>query len=62
MSVNSFDVPSVEELTKIPLAKFITFSANDCVHSGCTKDLIMNWIDLLFLKAKATASKDPNCW
>ena len=62
MSMNSMslDVPSEEELMKSPLAKFITFSANDCGQSGSAKDLIVNWVHPLFLKAKASASKEDN--
>ena len=46
MSMNSmsFDVPSVEELMKSPLAKFITFFANDFSYIGSAKDLIKNWV------------------
>ena len=45
------------------LAKFITFSANDCSYTGCDKDLIMNWFYPIFLKAKATASyKNNQSW
>ena len=65
MSMNSmlFDVPSVEELMKSPLTKFITFSANDYGYSGSTKDLIVNWVHQLFLQAKAAASKeDDQTW
>ena len=32
----SFDIASLEELTKSPLTKFITFSANDCGYNGST--------------------------
>ena len=60
MSLNnmSFDIPSVEELLKSILAKFITFSANDCGYTG--KDLIVNWVHPLFLKAKTAASNQDN--
>ena len=42
--LNVIDVPSVEELMKRPLAKFITFFANDYGYSGSAKDLIVNWV------------------
>ena len=45
---------------KSSLAKFITFSANDCHYSGSTKYLIVNWVHPLFLKAKEAASKEDN--
>ena len=60
MSSMSFDVPSVEELMKSPLDKCITFSANDCCYNGSAKDLIMNWVHPIFLKAKVVASKEDN--
>ena len=60
MNFTSFDFPSLEELKKSPLAQFITFSANDCGYSGSTKDLIVNWVHPLFLRAKAAASKEDN--
>jgi hypothetical protein len=58
------DVPSVEELMNSPLSCFITFAANSCGYSGTTKELIVNWVHPLFLKAKAEASKadNPNWW
>ena len=58
------DVPSVEELMDSPLSRFITFAANSCGYSGTTKELIVNWVHPLFLKAKAEAFKadTPNWW
>jgi hypothetical protein len=58
------DVPSVEELMDSPLSRFITLAANSCGYSGTTKELIVNWVHPLFLKAKAEASKadNPNWW
>ena len=62
MSKNStsFDVPSVKELTKSPSTTFITFSENDCDHSGSTKHLIVNWVHPLVLKAKVASIKEDN--
>ncbi len=54
------DVPSMEELMDSPLYHFITFAANSCGYSGTTKELIVNWVHPLFLKAKAEASKADN--
>jgi hypothetical protein len=51
------DVPSVKELMDSLLSHFITFAANRCGYSGTTKELIVNWVHPLFLKAKADASK-----
>jgi hypothetical protein len=58
------DVPSMEELMDSPLPCFITFAANSCGYSGTTKELIVNWVHPLFLKAKAETSKadNPNWW
>ena len=58
------DDPSVEELMDIPLSRFITFAAYSCRYSGPAKELIVNWVHPLFLKAKAEASKagNPNWW
>ena len=59
MTAMVFDVPTVEELMKSPLAKFIT-SENDCGYGGNTKDLVVNWFHQLLLKPKTTASKEDN--
>ena len=57
-------VPTIQDITKSLLSKFITFAANDCNYNGTTEDLIVNWVHPLFLKAKAAASKEdnPNYW
>ena len=62
MNFMSFDVSSVEELTKCPLAKFITFSANDCGKSGIQWKHKRSDCELgsSTLKAKAAASKEDN--
>ena len=46
------------------MSRFITFAANSCGYSGTTKELIVNWVHPLFLKAKAEASNanNPNWW
>ena len=50
------DLTYIEAVLKSPLAKFITFAANDCVHSGSACDFILNWFHKMLLKAKAVAS------
>ena len=60
MNSMSYDVPSVEEIMKSTLDKFITFSANDCGCSRSAKDLIVNRVHPLFLKAKAAVRKEDN--
>ena len=54
------DVPTIEELMNDPLAKYITFAANDCGYDGNTRDLIVSFVHPLFLKAKAAASAQDN--
>ena len=54
------DLPSIDELMKTPLSKFITFAADDCGYSGSTNELMVNWIHPFFLKGKAEASKEDN--
>ncbi len=52
--------PAISELLASLLAEFITLAANDCGYSGTEKELIVNYIHPLFLKAKATVSKEDN--
>ena len=54
------DMPDIESVMASPLAKFITFAANDCGYNGSAKDLMVNWIHPLFLQAKTAASKEDN--
>jgi hypothetical protein len=58
------DVPIVEELLESPVSHFISLAANSCGYGGITQELIVNWVHLLFLKAKVEASKadNPNWW
>ena len=51
-------IPTVDELMGIPLAIFIILAANYCGYEGTTKELIVNWVHSLFLKAHAEASKE----
>ena len=54
------DLPSIEDIMNCPLSKFIHFAANDCGYCGSRRDLIVNWVHPLFLKAKSSASKEDN--
>ena len=54
------DMPDIESVMASPLAKFITFTANDCDYNGSAKDLMVNWIHPFFLQAKAATSKEDN--
>ena len=42
------------------LAKFITFSENDCGYSGSAHDIMVNWVHPFFLKDKYSAGKKDN--
>ena len=55
-------IPTVFDLTESPLDIFITLSTNDCGYEGTTKEFIVNWFHLLYLKAHYEASKEgkPN--
>ncbi len=54
------EVPTIEALMACPLSRFIHFAANDCGYSGSQYDLIANWVNPLFLKAKTESSKEDN--
>ncbi len=53
-------IPTVADLLDSPLAKYITFAANDCGYSGKTKELIVTYVQSLFFKAHSAASKADN--
>ena len=53
-------IPTIAELMEGPLSEYITLAANDCGYSGSTKELIVNWVHPLFLKAKSMASAEDN--
>ena len=57
---SSDDLPSIDDIMKCPLSKFIHFAANDCSYRGTWRNLVVNWIHPLFLKAKSAASKEDN--
>ena len=57
---SSDDLPSIDDIMKCPLSKFIHFAANDCGYRGTQRNLIVNWIHPLFLKAKLAANKQDN--
>ena len=60
MNAMAFDVASVEELVRSPLAKFITFSENDCVYSGCKKGIIVTFLPKT--EGFAVKADNPNWW
>ena len=55
---------SIREVLNITLDQIITFAVNDCVYSGSARDLMFNWVQLLFLNSKYAAIKqdNPNLW
>jgi len=53
-------IPNVADLLASPLAKYITFAANDCGYSGKAEELIVTYVHPLFLKAHSAASKADN--
>ena len=58
------DLPSIEDVLNINLSKFTNFAANNCGYTEITHGLMVNWVHTVFLKAKATESKEenPNLW
>ena len=42
------------------LDRFITFAANGCGYEVTAKELIVNWVHPLFLKAHSEAIKEDN--
>ena len=54
------DFTEIWELLNSNLAKFNTFYANDCGYSGSAHDIMVNWVYLFFLKAKADDIKEDN--
>ena len=43
-----------------PLDIFITLAVNDCGYEGTTKELVVNWVHPIFLKAHIESSKEDN--
>ncbi len=53
-------IPTVADLLASPLTKYITLAANDCGYGGKAKELIVTYVNPLFLKAHSAASKADN--
>ena len=53
-------IPTVADLLAIPLAKYITLTANDCGYSGTAEELIVLYVHPLFVKAYSAESKADN--
>ena len=56
----SDNLPSIDDIMKFPLSKFIHFAANNCGYPGTQRNLVVNWNHQFFLKAKSAASKEDN--
>ena len=58
----AYKIPTVAEFRESNLARFITPVANDCGSEVTTKELIINWFHLVFLKSHTEAIKEnkPN--
>ena len=63
-AMNMDDLTEIGEVLNSTLVKFVNFSGNDYVNSGSAHDLMVNWVQWLFLKSKFATSKadNPNCW
>ena len=48
---------TVADLMASLLAKYITLAAKDCLYGGTADELILNYVHMLFLKAKSAASQ-----
>lgn len=61
-AINEFgkEDPSIAEIRSGLLAKFIDIAAKDSGYTGNAKELLLNYVHLLFLKARAEASKGDN--
>ena len=53
-------IATVADLMESPLARVITPAINYCGYQGKTKELVFNWVHLLFLKAQFEASEEDN--
>ena len=58
------DFPSIDAIVDIPLGVFICLAENDFGYVGSSYDLMLEWVNPIFLKAVYEASKDnnPNWW
>ena len=52
--------PEIGEGLNIPLDKFITFDANDCGYGGYAHNLMVNWVQPSYLKAKYVYNNTGN--
>ena len=53
-------IPTITELLDSQISNYITLAANDCGYSVTAKELIVNYVHPLSLKAKAAASLEDN--
>ena len=53
-------ITTVSELLDSLISNFINLATNDCGHSGTTEDLMINYVNPLFLKSTASTSQKYN--
>ncbi len=51
---------SISDRINNPLSKYITLAANDCGYEGTAEELIVSYVNPLFLQAHSAASKLDN--
>ncbi len=51
-------IPSIFDLIKSPLSKYITLAAIDCGYDGTAEELIVHYGHPLFLRAHSATSKE----
>ena len=60
MALKSLTLDKTIRVVASPLAKYITFAANDCWYSGTAKELIVVYVHSSFLDAHSATSKGDN--
>ena len=56
--MNIDDFPSIDDLVDSPLDRFIYFTENICGYAGPACDLMVEWLNTMFLKAKYLAGNE----
>ena len=57
---NEYNCPTSDDILYSPITKFITLSANTCVYSGTTEDMIVNYVHPFFINSKKETSREDN--
>ena len=53
-------IPAVDDVIKTSFAIFITLASNYFIYYGTTREMLVNWFRLLFLKTHDEASREDN--